>query len=284
MWGKAAAILLFAAACASARAQAPMSAEDLRTVYTELSQTYDGFVYSVNLIGYSSEDTARRTWAELQQPRVRKLTLAQVFTNVTTRTAYLFTFDPPVRQKLVTLYNHERAGPIRTARNWVIVELLETRPAPLPPMVNIDIPSLVAAGALPSAEQLRSDPALRRRSAANAVHTLDDLKQGPADLDVNQLLSDGQTLLIRSLLKPSKGLTEELLKRGADPNACAYKFCPLSLAIFRADKAMVTRLMSAGAKVDKGALDAAESAGNAEFTAWLRGIMQAKGKGKEGKP
>ncbi len=276
-------IAALAAACSAAHAQAPapMSQEDLRLVYTELSQTHDGLLYTVHMVAYSSEETARKTWEEVDQPRYRRLRLDKLFTNVQARTGYLFTFDPPVRERLVTLYNGERAGPIRTARAWVIVELLGTQPAPVPPLASVEasIPGLVAAGALPSAQDLRSNPDLRKRSAANAVRSMEDLRKAPADLDVNRRLSTGETLLIRSLLGGNNDLSRELLRRGADPSACAYKFCPLHLAIFRGDKTLVTRLIDAGAKVDaRSALEAAERAGNVEFTAWLRGVIEAKAK------
>jgi hypothetical protein len=259
-----------------------LPAEDLRTVYTELAQTHDGFLYTVHMAGYSSEQAARRIWEELQQPRMRAVRMDQFLSNVAPRTAYLFAFDPQVRERLVTLHNGGRAGPIRTPRSWVIVELVGTRPAPVPSFesVQADIPGLVAAGALPSAERLRTDPDLRKRSAANAVRTLADLRKAPADLDVNRLLSTGETLLIRSMLARKDDLAGELLRRGADPNACAYKFCPLHLAIFRGDRGLVTRLIDAGARIEaRSALEAAERAGNAEFTAWLKEVLQKKVKG-----
>lgn len=275
--------LLALCTAAAAQAPAPMSAEDLRTVYTELAQTHDGFIYTVHLAGYPNEEAARRTWQELEQPRMRKLRMNEIFRNAASRTGYLFAFDPPIREKLVTLYNGARAGPIRTPYNWVIIELVDTKPAQMPPLASMQagIPGLVAAGAVPSAAQLRGDPELRQRSAANAVRTLEDLRRAPSDLDVNRVLSSGETLLIRSLLSGRNDLSRELLKRGADPNACGYKFCPLYVAIFRGDRALVTRLIDAGAKVDAAsALEAAERAGNAEFTAWLRSVVQAKAKGR----
>jgi len=258
-----------------------MTPDDLRTVYAEAAQTHDGFVYTVHMAGYSSEEAARKIWDDLQQPRLRGLRLDQFLSNVAPRTAYLFAFDPPVREKIVTLYKGERAGPIRTARNWVIVELVEAQPAALPSIASIDLPALVAAGALPSAAQLRSDPALRRRSAANGVRSLEDLRKAPADLDVNQTLSTGETLLIRSLLHRKDDLFAELLDRGADPNRCAYKFCPLHLAAFRGERKIAQRLIDKGANVRAASrgttvLQAAEQGKHPEFTAWLRGVIEAK--------
>ena len=312
--------VIFGVAAQTPGAAPPMSRADVETVYAELAQTHDGFVYTVHMAGFSSEEQARKIWAELQQPRMRAVRLNQFFKNVTTRTAYLFTFDPPVREKLVTLFNGQRAGPIRTARAWVIVELVGTRPADLPPITAVEsgIPGLVAAGALPSAEQLRKDPQLRKRAAANAVNTLDDLRRAPADLDLNQLLSSGYTLLTRALLSRTNDLAEELLKRGAAAGLCAHNFCPLNIAVFHGEAALANRLIAAGAQVNaqaggetalmvaagtaqrpmvellaaKGgdliaassippgrtALDAAERGKNAEFAAWLRGLMVAKAK------
>ena len=344
------------AAAAQVLGPSPMSPEDLRTVYAELLQAHDGFLYTVHMVAYPSEEAARKAWEQLQQPRLRMQHFDKIFKNVTPRTFFLFAVDQPLRDKLVNLYSGERTGPVLTVRGWVIAELVSTRPAPPPKFeeAQASIPNLVKVGVLPSAEQLRTDPALIKRSAVNAVHSVDDLRAAPADLDVNLRTSSGQTLVIRALLTDRTDLLEELLKRGADANACAHKFCPLQLAIyrgsrrgfdlllerganpnqrdpsigvmegplaaaaFRGDMEIAGRLLEAGALVkgeegrepplvaaagaaqrqmvelliskgadvlaitktapERTALDAAQRSKNAEFAAWLRGVMLARAK------
>src|SRR5262245_7418911 len=210
------AVALFFAVAAHAQApEAPsMSADELRAVYAELAQTHDGFVYTVHTLRFSSDESARKAWEQLQQPRFRMQRFDKLYKNVTPRTAFLFTFDPLLRERLVTLYEGGRTGPVLTHQGWVIVELVGTKPAPMPGLADMErtIPVLVAAGAVPSAERLQNDPALKRRTAANLIQSVDDLRTAPADLDVNTRLSTGDTLLLRALLRDRFDLAEALLK------------------------------------------------------------------------
>jgi hypothetical protein len=356
----AAAMLLAVAAPLSAQAPAPaapaLTPEELRAVYNELAETHDGFVYNLNVFRFTTEDAARRQWEIVQRPNIRAQRLDKVFKTVTNRNYYLFGLEPALRDKVTSLYPGERSGVVQAGDSWYIIELVESRPVPVPTLAQVEasIPAFVASGRLPSAAQLQSDPALRARSFANKVRSVDDLAVLPAGFDMNIRLSTMQTLLIRATLTDRADLVEALLKRGANPNLCAHRFCPVALAIYRkspaavdallkagadpnqsdaaagvpegplsaaayaGDTALVERLLAAGAKVDgqrrgetplmaaasagrrpvaeilvaKGAdvfavrpsgpertaLDAAEGAKQADFAAWLRGLMRAKAK------
>lgn len=238
-----------------AQAQAPapsapqMSAEELQIVYRELVETHDGFVYNVNLVGYPSEEAARKGWEQMQQPRFRAQRLDKIFKNVTPRNITLYVVDPPMREKLAVLDEGERSGPVLTVRGWMIVEVVSKRVAAAPAFetAQVGIPNLVASGILPSAAQLQSDPALRSRTAANRISTVADLDAAPAGLDLNMKLSSLNTLLTRSILLGRADLMDALLKRGANPNLCARKFCPLELAVLGKVPEMPGLLLKAGA-------------------------------------
>ncbi|HVP08846.1 MAG TPA: ankyrin repeat domain-containing protein [Burkholderiales bacterium] len=248
-----AAVAVFALAAAATHAQAPaapsLSPEELRAVYTELLETHDGFVYTINLLAYPNEEAARRSWEQMQQPRFRAQRFDKIFKNVAPRNVTLYAVDLPMREKLANLAEGERSGPVLTVRGWLIAEMLSMRLAAAPKLEEVQaaIPKFVAAGTLPTAAQLQSDPALRARSIANKVRTAEELGALPADFDVNMRLSSMHTLLIRAILADRLDVVEGLLRRGANPNLCAHRFCPLQLAVYRKSPAGVDALLKAGA-------------------------------------
>lgn len=259
---------------------APLPPDEARAVYAEAVQTHDGFIYSVNAVRYTTEEQARKVWDVLQQPpnRVRRFT--QIFPKLQTRNAFLFTYDPAVRARLVNMEENERSGVIRAATGgWYIVELVGTRPSGPLQQESLEkaLPGLVAAGLLPSAAQLQSEPELRMRTQANRIQTVSDLGVA-AGLDVNQRLSNEGTLLLRAILTDRRDLLEALLKRGANPNVCARKFCPVTLAIFRKQPQTVDLLLKAGASpnqtdpakgIIEGPLNAAAYVGDLELAGRL---------------
>ncbi len=272
---------------------APMSRDDLATVYTELMQTYDGFLYTVHLLGYPDEDSARKGWERLQGPPFRMQRLDRIFKNVTPRNVFLFQLDPALREKLVSLTAGQRTGPVLTARGWVLCEFVSKRVTPVPgfEQVQAGIPGFVAARVLPSASELLSTPALRARTVANQIWTTDALSAAPGDLDVNMKLSSENTLLMRAVSLGRFDLVEALLKRGANPNQCARGSCPLEGAIFGGSRAAVDLLLGAGADpnqrdpsigVEEGPLGAAVAKGDVEIVTRLIASgakVNAQGKG-----
>jgi hypothetical protein len=275
--------LFTAVAFAQAPAQtppAPLSPEDARLVYTELASTHDGQVYSFYLARFNSEQDAQASWKRLQEPRGRALRFDKFYRNLTPLSAYLFVLEPALRSKIVTLYAGGRTGPLLLGRGWSIVEVIGNRPAPLPSLAEIGprLPGLVASGVLPSAEELRSVGALRARTMLNAIRSVDDLRALPEGLDVDMKLSSEGTLLQRALSARRLDLAGALLKRGANPNKCATKFCPLQLAIYGGMLPGVELLLGAGADpnqhdtalgIEEGPLSAAAYVGNEEIAARL---------------
>lgn len=268
------------AATAFAQTPAPLSPEDARLVYTELAQTHDGFIYNFYLARFNSEQDAQAAWQRLQEPRGRALRFDKFYRNMTPLSAYLFALEPALRAKIVTLYAGGRTGPMPLGRGWAIVELIGTKPAPLPGLAESEarLPGLVASGMLPSAEELRSVGALRARTMLNAVRSVDELRALPEGLDVDMKLSSEGTLLERALITQRLDLAEALLKRGANANLCARKFCPLQLAIYRGMRPAVELLLGAGADpnqhdaaagVEEGPLSAAAYVGNEDIAARL---------------
>lgn len=265
-----------ALAQAPAAAPAPLAPEDAQLVYNELVQTHDGFVYSYHSVAFASEEAAQSNWQRLQEPRMRAQRFDKLYKNVAQRSSLLFAFHPAVRERIVTLFEGERAGPIRTRTQWIIIELLGTKPGQ-PPAYEQSLqylPGLVAAGALPGADELRSDPALKNRSMLNEVRSVDDLRVLPEGADLNQRLSDLDTLLLRAVGTQRLDLTEAVLKRGANPNLCARKACPVQLAIYRGMRGAVDLLLAAGANpnqrdpalnIQEGPLSAAALIGDLEI-------------------
>ncbi len=260
---------------APAPAQA-MSQDDLRAVYTELTQTHDGLYYTFHLLLYPTEESARDAWEKLKQPRFRMQRFDRLFKNVTPRNAYLFTLDPALRERMVSLYPGERTGPVLTRRGWVIAELLSSRPATAPAFAEVspNIPALILAGVLPGPTELKVSATLRHRAIGNAIQSVDDLRLAPPDLDVNMKLSSQDRLLPRAISRGRLDLQEALIKRGANPNLCARKFCPLQIAIFQGSPDSVDLLLKAGADpnqvdasigVAEGPLGSAAFRGNIEM-------------------
>lgn len=241
-------LLLPAHATAQAPAPPPLSAEDLRTVYTELVHTHDGFAYSLLVLRFTTEERARAAWEQLQKPPNHVQRLDRVYTGLKPWTARLFMLHPAVREKVVSLFEGERTGPVRVPQGWLIAELQAKRVEAAPAFEQVEkfIPGYVAAGNLPSADQLRDDPALRARGRANAIRTVDALNAAP-DLDVNLRLSSHERLLSRAILQDRLDLVEALLRRGANPNLCARQFCPVQSAIYRGSRGAVDALLKAGA-------------------------------------
>lgn len=93
-----------------------------------------------------------------------------------------------------------------------------------------------APGTLPSAAALRTDPALRARTAANRVIDARSLHEALASgtLDASRLdgvLSDGATLLVRAVRTHDLAWMEALVSAGADPSRCGESTCPVPAAV-----------------------------------------------------
>lgn len=280
--GRAALLALPLFVCFGAHAQAPaapspqpMSPEELRTVYTELVQTHDGFVYTAYVLFYREEALARKVWAEINEPRMRHLRFERIFKSAKPRQLATFQMDPATRSLLLSLDDGERGGPVRFSRGWVIIERIGAKPSPVPRLEAIHefLPAVVANGWLPSASELQSNPALRMRSVANGIFSAETLKAAPQDLDVNIRLSNQYTLLTRAITLGQADLVEGLLARGANPNLCARRYCPLESALFANSRPILDLLLKAGADVNQsdpavgaheGPLTAAASQGDLE--------------------
>lgn len=229
----------------------PLPADEAGAVYRELVATHDGEVYTLNIVGFPTEAAALDAWARMNQPPGVGLRLDKAYKGITPRPRYLFSLEPALRERVVNLGYGGRTGPVKTRRGWAIAELVETRATPAPSFAEVEanLPALVASGTLPDAAQLRDDPALRQRSARNAIQSVDDLRAAPADLDLNGLRSSHFTPLLHAIYIGRADLVQALLDRGADPNRCAHANCPLRSAILVGSPA-VDALLKAGADPD----------------------------------
>lgn len=233
-------------------APTPLSPEEALVVYEELVNTHDGEVYTLNIVGFTTEQEAAAAWQTMNQPPALGLTLDKAFKSVTPRPRYMFSLEPALRERVVNLRFGGRTGPVRTRRGWAIAELLETRAVAAPSFKDVQsaLPGLVASGTMPTAEQLSTDPILVKRRELNAIQSAEDLAKARAELDLNMPRSSHFTPLMHALLLGRPELVDALLKRGADANRCAHGNCPLRLAIQIGATASVDRLLKAGAHPD----------------------------------
>lgn len=252
-------VALGALLCVGATAQTPpLAPEDSRLVYEELVSTHDGEIYMLNIVGFATEQEAAKAWDDMNRPPAIGLRLDKAFKGITPRPRYLFAIEPALRERVVKLHYGERTGPVKTRRGFAIAELVETRAVPAPAFKEVEsaLPGLVASGALPSAEQLRTDPVFVARRELNAVTSVEALARARSDLDLNALRSAHFTPLLHALYLGRPDFVEALLRRGADPNYCAHANCPLRLAVMLGADAAVEALLKSGADPDGIAPDA----------------------------
>lgn len=245
-----------AAAPAPAPPPAPAvsySPEDARILWEEAAYTFDGTAYDYTLYRFASEEEATHCEGDWQcSPRAHRLE---------ERTAERSNeIAPWLRPAVVSPIGDARSKPVHdpVTDAWIVAQVTARRPATfdvrgVQPMAWL---AAHAATALPSADALRSDPALRVRSALNRVFTVAGLQAalaaqafGTADLD--RSLSNGSTLLVRALARHDEALADALVAAGASVDACGAKICPLEYVIAAQDHAGLRWLLARGVRVDR---------------------------------
>jgi len=145
-----------------------------------------------------------------------------------------------------------------------VAEVVEMRAQPLPEFEQLRplLFELVERGMLPRPEALAGDPALQQRTLANGVNSSEAVDLLPASFPIDTRRSDGHTILTRALAQGRADIVRRALARGANPNLCAPRACPLELALGVRDDArawdLLELLLRAGA--DANQLDPAQHA------------------------
>jgi hypothetical protein len=252
-------------AAADAERRGPLTPQQLNAVYREAYFTQDGFVYTVEFARLASCAEAEKLAAQLATPPNHLRPLRQVTQALRYTDRYLFAMEPELRAQVRIMNPRERTGALRLASGGCMVaELIDRKMQAMPPIepLRATLQQLVDRGWLPHPDALDKDPQLRMRTLANTVRTLDAARNVPPGFDFNTRMSNDDTILTFALLTSRVDLVREALKRGANPNLCGPKFCPLQLALYMPDPAQASEtfdlLLRSGA--DPNQLDLARHA------------------------
>ena len=237
-------------------AQAPqISRADAEMLWEEAVHTFDGLSYDYTLYRFASQEEATRCLADWQCA----LDAHRLDQRAGERSNEI---APWLRDAVVTTFGDERSKPVHDPKTdaWFVVRVTARRPdrfdaKTVQPMAWLNAH---AATALPSPDTLRSDPALRKRSAMNRVFTAERLQSSlaanefdPGDLD--RPLSDGMTLLTRALARHDEAFATAVVTAGASIDACGTSYCPIEFVISAQDHAGLRWVLAHGARVERSA-------------------------------
>jgi hypothetical protein len=239
-----------------ANARLGLSEAQLRSLYRHALFINDGQVYTVDFI---TRPTCEEM-APFTEPRNTRRPLSAQLRGEAQRqirrfpSRALIGFPPELREQIRSLVPRQHTPPFRLADGTcMLAELLELKPLPMPAYERIrhQLSYMVEQGWLPHPDKMLADPALAQRRLADSILTAEELAAAPADLDVNQRLSNGGTMLVRALGLGRYDLARALLARKANPNLCAPRFCGIETVLYGADQAagerMLADLLAAGA-------------------------------------
>jgi hypothetical protein len=160
--------------------------------------------------------------------------------------ARLYQLSPTMRALLLATSSGHASPATWVDGAWVSVVPIGAVSVDPPPLAAMrpHLGRYVRLGLLPSPAQLRTAP-LAGLYAAARVDGVPALRRLPRDVPVDAVLPDGSTLLLHSVARADLKLTEELLRRHADPNHCAAGTCPLQMAEERGNPAVLALLRAA---------------------------------------
>ena len=244
------------AAEASRRLQ--LRSEQLAALYLEAAATHNGFVYTIDVARFGDCSLAVKVASDLDTPPNRLKALRQVTKTSRYANHFLFAMEPELREQVRSMRDGERTGVVRLPSGECLLgEVVEYQqramldPKELGPVLALT----VDRGWLPHPDQLAQEPKLRSRTVANRLRTVADLDAAPAGFDVNTRRSDGYTVLTHALLLDQVDVARAALKRGADPNLCGPRYCPIQLAITLRDdhqaRELLELLLQAGADANQ---------------------------------
>ena len=244
------------AADASRRLQ--LTSEQLAALYLEAAATHNGFVYTIDVARFGDCSQAQKVASDLDTPPNRLKALRQVTKTSRYANRFLFAMEPELREQVRSMSDGERTGVIKLASGeCLLAEVVEYQQRPMldPKELGPVLALTVDRGWLPHPDQLAQEPRLRSRTVANKVRSVADLDAAPAGFDVNTRRSDGYTVLTHALLLDQADVARAALKRGADPNLCGPRYCPIQLAITLRDdpqaRQLLELLLQAGADANQ---------------------------------
>ncbi len=229
------------------------SQADADLLWEEAAYTFDGLAYDYTTYKFATQDEATRCLADWQCAiEVHRL---EVRTGQRSNE-----MAPWLRAAVTGALADERCKPVQdpATQAWIVVRVTARRPGKFAPndVDRVAWLEMHAATALPTPDALRSDPAIRRRSAMNRVFTAERLHsslaaQDFAAADLDHPLSNGGTLLIRALARHDQALADALVAAGASVQACGPAYCPIELVVSSQDHAGLRWLIAHGARVDR---------------------------------
>jgi len=244
------------AADASRRLQ--LTSEQLAALYLEAAATHNGFVYTIDVARFGDCSQAQKVASDLDTPPNRLKALRQVTKTSRYANRFLFAMEPELREQVRSMSEKDQTGVIKLASGeCLLAEVVEYQQRPMldPKELGPVLALTVDRGWLPHPDQLAQEPRLRSRTVANKVRSVADLDAAPAGFDVNTRRSDGYTVLTHALLLDQADVARAALKRGADPNLCGPRYCPIQLAITLRDdpqaRQLLELLLQAGADANQ---------------------------------
>jgi hypothetical protein len=222
-----------------------LSPEQLVALYLEAAAVHNGFVYTIDFARFGDCSQAQKVVSELNTPPNRLKPLRQVTKASRYANRFLFAMEPELREQVRSMSDGERTGVVKLASGeCVLAEVVEYQQRPMlePKELGPSLALTVDRGWLPHPDLLEQDPKLRRRTLANRIRTVADVEALPSGFDVNTRRSDGHTILTHALLVNQADVARATLTRGADPNLCGPRYCPIELALALRDEQQAREL------------------------------------------
>jgi hypothetical protein len=239
-------------AAADAQRRLQLKPAQLVALYLEAAYVHDGLIYTVDFARFDDCSEAQRLIAQLDTPPNHVKALRQIVKTTRYANRYLFAMEPELREQVRSMREGERTGVKLANGECLVVELVESKAQGMLEAKELGpvLPLMVYRGWLPHPDQLEQDPKLRNRTIANKIHSVADVDAAPAGFDFNTIRSDGQPILNAALMLNKPDMARAVLERGANPNLCGPRYCPIQLALTMRDRqeagAMLDRLLQAG--------------------------------------
>lgn len=228
---------------------------ELRLIHEEAAAT-GGATYSFYVLSSDDRDEIQTAWQQLEDGRAKGLRMKGLL-NADLQQQQAFALPIPIREQLRRLASGEHSAIFQLGkRTWSIVELQSidnSTPVPGFEALRNFLPNLVTTGAIPEPRELAGNAALAQRSLMNKANTTTAFDLLPPGFDIDMPLSNGFTLLQRSLLRDDLPMVTATLTRAANANLCLMRNCPLGIAVHSKTHAaaFVTALLAAGARPDQ---------------------------------